>query len=47
MRKFFILLLLGIVGAINFELTLASHEFPNVIPIPIYLILAAISLFIF
>jgi len=47
MRKFFILLLLGIVGAINFELTLASHEFPNVIPIPIYLIFAAISLFIF
>ena len=47
MRKFFILLLLGIVGAINFELTLATHEFPNVIPIPIYLILAAMSLFIF
>ncbi len=47
MRKFFILVLLGLIGSINFELTLASHEFPSLIPIPVYLILAGISLFIF
>ena len=47
MRKFFILFLLGLIGSINFELTLASHEFPSLIPIPVYLILAGISLFIF
>lgn len=47
MRKFFILVLLGLMGSINFELTLASHEFPSLIPVPIYLIVAGISLFIF
>ncbi len=47
MRKFIILVLLGLIGSINFELTLASHEFPSLIPIPVYLILAGISLFIF
>jgi len=47
MRKFFILVLLGLIGSINFELTLASHEFPSLIPVPIYLIVAGISLFIF
>ena len=47
MRKIFILVLLGLIGSINFELTLASHEFPSLIPIPIYLIVAGISLFIF
>ena len=47
MRKFLILFLVGLIGAINFELTLASHEFPNLIPIPIYLIGAGVSLFLF
>lgn len=47
MRKFLILTLLGFIGSINFELTLASHEFPSLIPVPIYLIVAGISLFIF
>ncbi len=47
MRKFLILVLLGFIGSINFELTLASHEFPSLIPVPIYLIVAGISLFIF
>ncbi len=47
MRKFFILVLLGLIGSINFELTLASHEFPSLIPVPIYLVVAGISLFIF
>jgi len=47
MRKFLILTLLGFIGSINFELTLASHEFPTLIPVPIYLIVAGISLFIF
>jgi len=47
MRKFLILVLVGLIGSINFELTLASHEFPSLIPVPIYLVLAGISLFIF
>ena len=47
MRKFLILTLLGFIGSINFELTLASNEFPSLIPVPIYLIVAGISLFIF
>lgn len=47
MRKLLILVLVGLMGSINFELTLASHEFPSIIPVPIYLILAGISLFIF
>ena len=47
MRKLLILVLVGLMGSINFELTLASHEFPTIIPVPIYLILAGISLFIF
>ncbi len=47
MRKFFIVLLLAIMVAINYELTFASHEIPSFIPLPIYLILAAVSLIIF
>jgi hypothetical protein len=47
MKKIFITLLLLIIGTINFELTFAQHEFSQIFPSTLYLILAGIAFIIF
>jgi len=47
MRKQLILVFLLLTGIINFVLTIASHEFPNLFPPFIYGILVSISMLIF
>jgi O-antigen ligase len=47
MRTFFIVLFLGLVGTLNFEMTLANHEFSQLFPTNLYFILVGISFLIF
>jgi O-antigen ligase len=46
-RTFFTVLLLVVVGTMNLEFVLPPQDFPDILPTSVYLILAAISLFIF
>jgi hypothetical protein len=47
LRTIFTLLLLIVVGTINLEFVLPPQDFPEILPPPVFLILAAISLLIF
>jgi hypothetical protein len=46
-RTFFSVLLLIVVGSMNLEFVLPPQDFPDILPPPVFLILAAISLIIF